>query len=107
MVYRILKRSIDILGGLAGIAITALLTLPIAIAIKLDSTGPVFYAQERIGKDEKPFRIHKFRTMVLDADAQGHKPTVDDERVTCAWAVSCGAAASTSCRSFGMYCAGP
>ena len=81
MLYRIVKRGLDIIGGLIGLAITALITPPLALAIILDSPGPVFYAQERVGKDEQRFRIHKFRTMYLHAEANGAKPKADDERV--------------------------
>jgi lipopolysaccharide/colanic/teichoic acid biosynthesis glycosyltransferase len=64
-----LKRSFDIVGGLVGLLITALIFLPIALAIQLDSPGPVLYSQERCGVAGKRFRIWKFRSMVTDADA--------------------------------------
>ena len=55
----------------------------LAIIIKLDSKGPVFYSQERIGKDGKPFTIYKFRTMVQDAEKFGPALAKDnDPRVT-------------------------
>jgi exopolysaccharide biosynthesis polyprenyl glycosylphosphotransferase len=62
------KRAFDLLlGGLALLAISPLLLL-IALAIKLDSPGPVFYRQLRVGKDGRRFRIYKFRSMRPDAD---------------------------------------
>lgn len=67
------KRLIDILGALVGLLITALLFLPIAIAIQLDSPGPVFYSQMRCGYRGELFRIWKFRSMVIDADALKHE----------------------------------
>lgn len=62
------KRLIDILGALVGLSITALLFIPIAIAIQLDSSGSIFYSQMRCGLGGQPFRIWKFRSMVMDAD---------------------------------------
>ncbi|HIK46954.1 MAG TPA: sugar transferase [Leptolyngbyaceae cyanobacterium M65_K2018_010] len=64
----LIKRSIDILGALVGLGLLAVLWLPIAIAIKLDSPGPVFYAQQRYGLKGKPFTLWKFRSMVANAD---------------------------------------
>ncbi len=63
------KRFIDILGSLVGLLILALVFVPIAIAIKLDSPGPIFYSQERFGLHGRSFKIRKFRSMVVNADA--------------------------------------
>ncbi|MBX3025246.1 exopolysaccharide biosynthesis polyprenyl glycosylphosphotransferase [bacterium] len=62
------KRLIDLAGALAGLALLAPALLAIAIAIKLDSPGPVIFAQERIGLNRRRFRALKFRTMVPDAE---------------------------------------
>ncbi len=75
------KRILDVVGSGLGLIILIPVLLLIAIAIKLDSRGPVFFRQERMGHGFRPFRIVKFRTMVIDASgplitAQG------DERVT-------------------------
>ena len=65
-----LKRIIDIIGSAIAIVLFLPLLLVISIFIKIDSKGPVFFAQRRVGKDEKVFRIFKFRTMVdRDADS--------------------------------------
>ncbi|MDJ1172081.1 sugar transferase [Roseofilum sp. BLCC_M154] len=64
-----IKRSIDIVGSLVGLLILALIFIPIAIAIKLDSPGPIFFSQRRYGLHGKPFTIYKFRSMVTDADS--------------------------------------
>jgi lipopolysaccharide/colanic/teichoic acid biosynthesis glycosyltransferase len=61
----------DIVFSLGFILVLSPVLLLIAIWIKLDSTGPVFYLQERIGLHRKPFRIYKFRTMHPDADKRG------------------------------------
>ena len=66
-----LKRAIDVLASLTGLLAFSWLFVLIAIAIKLDSRGPVFYKQMRLGKDRQPFTIWKFRTMRTDADALG------------------------------------
>ncbi|MBF2034168.1 MAG: sugar transferase [Leptolyngbyaceae cyanobacterium T60_A2020_046] len=66
---------VDIVGALVGLSITALLFIPIAIAIQLDSPGPVLYSQVRCGYKGKPFRIWKFRSMVVNADRLQHLVT--------------------------------
>lgn len=63
-----LKRGMDILGGLVGCVLTAVLTLFIGPAIYIASPGPIFYTQERIGRNGKVFKMYKFRSMVVDAD---------------------------------------
>ena len=67
-VYKVIKRVLDILISLIGIILLLPIFLLIAIVIKLDSKGKVFYLQERIKKNGKKFDIIKFRTMVHDAD---------------------------------------
>ena len=63
-----LKRLTDIVGGLVGCLFTALLTLFIGPAIYIASPGPIFYTQERIGRNGKVFKMYKFRSMVPNAD---------------------------------------
>ncbi|MFM7448822.1 MAG: sugar transferase [Leptolyngbyaceae cyanobacterium] len=65
----LIKRLIDIAGSLVGLMILLILLIPIAIAIKLDSPGPIFYVQKRHGLLGRPFLIYKFRSMVQQADA--------------------------------------
>lgn len=78
-----LKRAFDLCCTLPGLALLSPLLLAIAAVIKLDDGGPVFYRQERIGKDGVPFRMWKFRTMVVDADKRGLQLTVGhDPRIT-------------------------
>ena len=62
------KRLMDILGSLIGIVITLLLLPFVAIAIKVDSKGPVFYKQKRIGLNGREFYLYKFRSMYVNAD---------------------------------------
>ena len=63
-----LKRTLDIVGALVGLSITGLVFIPIAIAIKLDSKGPIFFAQTRCGWLGKPFKMLKFRSMCRNAE---------------------------------------
>jgi len=67
---RVLKRILDVVAGLAGLVVLAIIFVPVAIAIKLDSPGPVLYYQERVGRGGRRFNIIKFRSMHVDADAQ-------------------------------------
>lgn len=66
------KRLLDVLGAIVGLAITAVVAVPVAIAIYLDNPGPIFFGQERCGLKGRPFRIWKFRSMVADADNLKH-----------------------------------
>ena len=66
--YSIFKRSLDIVGSLVGLLILALVFVPITIAIKLDTQGPIFYSQERYGLQGRTFRLRKFRSMVVNAE---------------------------------------
>jgi exopolysaccharide biosynthesis polyprenyl glycosylphosphotransferase len=65
---RLLKRTTDLVLAAAGLTILSPLLIAVAILIKLDSAGPVFFRQVRMGEGEQTFRIFKFRTMVVDAD---------------------------------------
>jgi len=77
------KRLFDLVGAALALLLLAPLLLVIAIAVKLDSRGPVFFRQERVGRHGRLFRIHKFRTMVADAPARGPQITVGaDARIT-------------------------
>lgn len=78
-----LKRLMDLFGGLILLVLLAIPMAIIAVWIKLDSEGPVFYRQERITTYGKHFKIHKFRTMVSNADKIGSSVTVgNDSRIT-------------------------
>lgn len=77
------KRLFDWLASTFGLLALAPVLLLLAVWIKLDSQGPVFFRQERVGRGGKLFRIHKFRTMVTDAERRGLQITVGaDARVT-------------------------
>lgn len=79
----ILKRLFDCLASFLGLLLLAPLLLLISIAIKLDSAGPVFFRQERVGQYGKFFRIHKFRSMTVDAPSKGLQITIGaDVRIT-------------------------
>ena len=79
----VLKRIFDIVVGVILLILLAIPMLVIAVMIKMDSKGPVFYRQERVTRYGKKFRIHKFRTMVNNADQIGSAVTVGgDSRIT-------------------------
>jgi len=79
----IVKRIFDVVMAVALLVILVIPMLVIAIMIKLDSSGPVFYRQERVTAYGKKFKIHKFRTMVNNADKIGASVTVNgDVRIT-------------------------
>lgn len=78
-----LKRAFDVVAGVCVLIVTALPMLIIAIKVATESPGGVFYRQERITTYGKKFRIHKFRTMVENADQIGSTVTVSgDSRIT-------------------------
>jgi exopolysaccharide biosynthesis polyprenyl glycosylphosphotransferase len=64
-----LKRAFDVAGATAILVLSAPLMAMIAVAIKLDSSGPVLFRQTRMGRNDRPFRMLKFRSMIADADA--------------------------------------
>lgn len=79
----VLKRIFDIVVGVILLILLSISMLIIAVMIKMDSKGPVFYRQERVTRYGKKFRIHKFRTMVNNADKIGSSVTVGgDLRIT-------------------------
>lgn len=64
----LIKRFWDIVGGIVGLVLTGIITIFLAPAIKLDSKGPVFFSQTRVGKNGRRFKIYKFRSMYTDAE---------------------------------------
>jgi lipopolysaccharide/colanic/teichoic acid biosynthesis glycosyltransferase len=78
----IVKRILDFLLALILLIPGVILMLPIAVAVKLDSAGPIFYRAPRGGYHNKTFLIFKFRTMVKDADKTGGTTALNDARVT-------------------------
>lgn len=79
------KRFFDVIGAVCGLIILSPVFLVIAILIRLDSKGPVFFTQERLGKNGKVFNIIKFRTMIVNAENLGEGlrvNTEDDPRIT-------------------------
>lgn len=77
------KRGVDLLCAVAGLLLLSPLFVAVALSIRLDSPGPVFFRQERVGRGGRLFRIHKFRTMVVDAPTLGPGLTIgEDARIT-------------------------
>jgi lipopolysaccharide/colanic/teichoic acid biosynthesis glycosyltransferase len=83
MALTMAKRLFDLIGASLALVLLSPLLLLVALAIRLDSPGPVFFRQERVGRGGVTFRIHKFRTMRADAPALGPQVTVgQDARIT-------------------------
>ena len=79
---KVVKRALDFLLALILLIPGCILMLPLAVWVKLDSPGPVFYRALRGGYHNKPFYIMKFRSMVVDADKTGGCTALNDSRVT-------------------------
>jgi lipopolysaccharide/colanic/teichoic acid biosynthesis glycosyltransferase len=82
--YDVTKRALDVLGATVGLTLGAPLLAASAIAVRLEDRGPVFFRQERVGQDGRPFEVLKLRTMVVNAHTQGAGYAVDkgDSRIT-------------------------
>ena len=77
------KRIFDILCSALGVALLSPFFIIFAIWIKVDSAGPIFFVQKRVGKNEKVFGVYKFRTMIVEAESKGLKITIgNDPRIT-------------------------
>lgn len=82
-VYEFIKRVFDVIASLCAIIVLAIPMGIIALVIKLDSPGKAIYVQERLGKNQKPFKVYKFRSMREDAEENGAQWAVEnDTRVT-------------------------
>ncbi len=83
-VYKAVKRAFDIVASFIGLCVLLIPMVIIGILVRLTSKGPAIYLQERLGKDGKPFRIIKFRTMIEDSEAEGAQWSIgdDDPRLT-------------------------
>ena len=78
-----IKRLFDFIASFYGLILLSPIFVLAALWIKIDSRGPIFFRQERVGFQGIPFRIHKFRTMILDAEKKGKQITVGaDSRIT-------------------------
>jgi exopolysaccharide biosynthesis polyprenyl glycosylphosphotransferase len=82
MVYKFFKRLFDITISMIGLITTSPILLITAIAIKLESSGPIIFKQERLGLNGKVFKIYKFRSMCVDAEKGGVYEKKGDPRVT-------------------------
>jgi len=78
------KRAFDIAVALAGLIVSAPVALAVALAVRLDSRGPIFFSQARVGAGGREFTIYKFRSMCVDAEVEGQPQwaKVNDPRVT-------------------------
>ncbi len=82
-VYHAIKRVFDVASCMCALVLLAVPMVVVAVAIKVESSGPVMFKQERLGKGGKPFVLYKFRTMYTDAEKDGaHWTGVNDVRIT-------------------------
>ncbi|MGB2104603.1 MAG: sugar transferase [Glaciecola sp.] len=77
-----LKRLFDVIASSIGLLLLLPLLIIISIWVKLDSAGPIFFRQTRVGRFGTSFRIHKFRTMKVDSETQGRLTIGADPRIT-------------------------
>ena len=82
---RLVKRVLDVVTSVVGLILLAPLLLYVAIRVRLSSKGPIFYQQERIGLNGKPFNIIKFRSMYTDAEAAGPQLSSDTDTRCTPW----------------------
>lgn len=83
LAYRFVKRAFDIVSTGCALVLLAIPMLVIASKIKRESPGPVIYAQDRVGKNGRIFKVYKFRSMYIDAESRGAQwAQGDDPRVT-------------------------
>jgi lipopolysaccharide/colanic/teichoic acid biosynthesis glycosyltransferase len=82
--YAASKRALDVLGATVALTLSAPVLAAAALAVRLEDDGPVFFRQERVGQDARPFEVLKLRTMIVDAHTQGAGYAVDkgDARIT-------------------------
>lgn len=81
--YRVIKRAFDVVSCSCALILCSIPMLVIAVKIKHESEGPVFYAQRRVGKNGKVFKLYKFRSMYIDAETRGAQWAAEkDPRVT-------------------------
>jgi lipopolysaccharide/colanic/teichoic acid biosynthesis glycosyltransferase len=73
---KLVKRAVDLCGALIGLVVIAPVLVVVALAVKADSPGPIFYRQTRLGRGGKPFVFYKFRSMYRDADERVHRKYV-------------------------------
>jgi lipopolysaccharide/colanic/teichoic acid biosynthesis glycosyltransferase len=76
--YRIAKRTLDLAVSMMGLLVTSPVLALVAVAVKLESRGPVLFRQERLGLGGRPFTCYKFRSMHLDAAQERHRDHVHD-----------------------------
>jgi lipopolysaccharide/colanic/teichoic acid biosynthesis glycosyltransferase len=76
--YRFAKRSLDVIGSTVGLVLTSPVLALVALAVKLESPGPVLFRQQRLGLGGRPFTLYKFRSMHLSAEQSRHRDHVRD-----------------------------
>lgn len=88
VIYNFIKRTFDIIVSFCAMILLLPLFVVIGILIKIDSKGPVFFLQKRIGKDGKMFKLYKFRTMHINADKELRRILANDEEARAEYEVN-------------------
>ena len=76
--YRFAKRALDVIGSTIGLVLTSPVLALVALAVRLESPGPVLFRQQRLGLGGRPFTLYKFRSMHLSAEQSRHRDHVQD-----------------------------
>jgi len=76
--YRVAKRSLDLTASVVGLLLVSPILALVAVAVKLESRGPVLFRQERLGRGGRPFTLYKFRSMFSSAEQERHRDHVRD-----------------------------
>jgi lipopolysaccharide/colanic/teichoic acid biosynthesis glycosyltransferase len=76
--YRFAKRALDVIGSIIGLVLTSPVLTLVALAVRLESPGPVLFRQQRLGLGGRPFTLYKFRSMHLSAEQSRHRDHVQD-----------------------------
>jgi lipopolysaccharide/colanic/teichoic acid biosynthesis glycosyltransferase len=76
--YRVAKRALDVIGSTLGLVLTSPVLALVALAVRLESPGPVLFRQQRLGLGGRPFTLYKFRSMHLSAEQSRHRDHVQD-----------------------------
>ena len=97
----VVKRLFDLVGATAGLVLTSPVMAIVALLVRLDSPGPVFYCQERVGLNGRRFRMVKFRSMRVDAEGGGELDHEGRPAPHAPGRPRCGGSRWTSCRSCG------
>jgi lipopolysaccharide/colanic/teichoic acid biosynthesis glycosyltransferase len=100
---RTIKRMLDVLASALALLLLSPLLLYVAFRVRMSSPGPIFFRQERIGLNGKPFVIFKFRSMYVNAEKDGPQLSKEGDPRCTPWGQSCANGGSTKFPTSGMF----